>query len=134
MSEFAGIRKALEIASENGFAEVEFEVGGVKFSGRLERRKRPQASGDSTDSKGVQSDSPRVSEIVSPCVGYFSPGKPEVTVGSKVESSQIVGVITALGLANDVESKSSGEVKEVLAREGEPVEYGQPLFRVKVGT
>jgi acetyl-CoA carboxylase biotin carboxyl carrier protein len=64
-------------------------------------------------------------------VGFFSEGKAPVEQGATVEASTVVGVITALGLANDVPAGVAGEVVEKLVAEGDPVEFGQPLFRVE---
>ncbi|MEC5422289.1 acetyl-CoA carboxylase biotin carboxyl carrier protein [Virgibacillus sp. C22-A2] len=75
-------------------------------------------------------------EIVSPMVGtlYTAPS-PESDVyvkkGSKVESSTVVCIVEAMKLFNEIEAEVTGEIVEVLAEDGELVEYGQPLFRVK---
>ncbi|WP_405101254.1 acetyl-CoA carboxylase biotin carboxyl carrier protein [Oceanobacillus sp. FSL H7-0719] len=75
-------------------------------------------------------------EVVSPMVGtfYSSPSPedaPYVSVGSKVEEQSIVCIVEAMKLFNEIEAEVSGEVVEVLVENGELVEYGQPLFRVK---
>ncbi|GAA0602706.1 acetyl-CoA carboxylase biotin carboxyl carrier protein [Virgibacillus siamensis] len=75
-------------------------------------------------------------EIVSPMVGtmYSSPN-PEsdayVNKGAKVEKDTIVCIVEAMKLFNEIEAEVSGEIVEVLVEDGELVEYGQPLFRVK---
>lgn len=75
-------------------------------------------------------------EIVSPMVGTFyaapSPDSgPYVEKGSKVDNSTIVCIVEAMKLFNEIEAEVSGEIVEILAEDGELVEYGQPLFRVK---
>lgn len=75
-------------------------------------------------------------EIVSPMVGTFyeapSPeDDPYVSVGSIVDSNSIVCIVEAMKLFNEIEAEVSGEIVEVLVENGELVEYGQPLFRVK---
>lgn len=75
-------------------------------------------------------------EIVSPMVGTFysasSPEKgPFVVEGSSVESDTVVCIVEAMKLFNEIEAEISGEIVEILAENGELVEYGQPLFRVK---
>ncbi|RCW65407.1 acetyl-CoA carboxylase biotin carboxyl carrier protein [Saliterribacillus persicus] len=75
-------------------------------------------------------------EIVSPMVGTFysspSPDKPAyVNQGDKVSESTIVCIVEAMKLFNEIEAEINGEITEVLAENGELVEYGQPLFRVK---
>lgn len=73
--------------------------------------------------------------IKSPLVGTFykAPGEEEapfVKVGSKVEKGQILAIVEAMKLMNDIESDFSGEVAEIYVENGQPVEYGQPLFRI----
>ena len=69
----------------------------------------------------------------SPMVGTFyrssAPGaKPFVEVGDKVKKGQVVCIIEAMKLLNEVEAESDGVVKEICAENGQPVEFGQPLF------
>ena len=75
-------------------------------------------------------------EIVSPMVGTFyrkpnPESDPYVQVGDTVEDSTIVGIVEAMKLFNEIEAEVSGEIVEVLVEDGELVEYGQPLFKVK---
>lgn len=75
-------------------------------------------------------------EIKSPMVGTFyrasSPeNDPYVSEGSRVSQDSIVCIVEAMKLFNEIESEVSGEVVEILVEDGELVEYGQPLFRVK---
>jgi acetyl-CoA carboxylase biotin carboxyl carrier protein len=74
-------------------------------------------------------------EVKSPMVGTFygspEPGaKPYVTVGSTVKKGQIVCIIEAMKIMNEIESEYGGVVKEVGATDAHPVEYGQVLFRI----
>lgn len=74
--------------------------------------------------------------VKSPLVGTFyeapSPGAaPFVKVGDQVEVGQVLCIVEAMKLMNEVESDVAGEVVERIARAGQPVEYGQPLFAVK---
>ena len=74
-------------------------------------------------------------EIKSPMVGtYYSaaePGaKPFVTVGARVAKGQVLCIIEAMKIMNEIESEHAGVVKEIAATEAHPVEFGQVLFRV----
>lgn len=74
--------------------------------------------------------------IRSPLVGIFHAsdsqgGAPLVTVGSTVEQGQVMGAIEAMKMMNDVVAGCSGTVSEVLVKDGELVEYAQPLFVIE---
>ncbi|MCX6379579.1 MAG: hypothetical protein NT023_08900 [Armatimonadetes bacterium] len=69
--------------------------------------------------------------ITSPCVGFFHHGKKPIGVGSSVIDGQVVGVIEAMKILNEVRAPQSGIVREVLIEEGLPAEYGQPLFIIE---
>ena len=56
--------------------------------------------------------------------------KPYVSVGSRVSKGQILCIIEAMKIMNEIESEVAGVVTEVLASDAQPVEYGQPLFRI----
>ena len=64
-------------------------------------------------------------------MGYFHVGKSRIQVGDKIELGQVVGEIHALGIANDVTAAVAGEVVEIVASEGDAVEFGQALLKVK---
>ncbi|WP_141993850.1 acetyl-CoA carboxylase biotin carboxyl carrier protein [Bacillus sp. B4EP4a] len=75
-------------------------------------------------------------KITSPMVGTFyqspAPDSPAyVKTGDKVTGDSIVCIVEAMKLFNEIEAEVSGEIVEVLVKEGQLVEYGQPLFLVK---
>ncbi|SER16025.1 acetyl-CoA carboxylase biotin carboxyl carrier protein [Gracilibacillus ureilyticus] len=75
-------------------------------------------------------------EIVSPMVGTFysspSPDKPAfVQVGDTVNGDTVVCIVEAMKLFNEIEADVNGTITEILVENGELVEYGQPLFRIK---
>lgn len=74
--------------------------------------------------------------VKSPIVGTYyaaaSPGaEPFVTVGSKVEAGQVLCIIEAMKLMNEIEADVAGEVVRIFAENGNPVEYGEPLFGIR---
>jgi acetyl-CoA carboxylase biotin carboxyl carrier protein len=74
--------------------------------------------------------------IESPMVGtfYATPGPDKaafVTVGSKVGPDTTVCLIEAMKIFNEIKAETSGTVEEVLVKSGQPVEFGQPLFRIR---
>jgi acetyl-CoA carboxylase biotin carboxyl carrier protein len=75
-------------------------------------------------------------EITSPMVGtFYSAPNPEsdpfVSVGTSVSKDTVVCIVEAMKLFNEIEAEVTGEIVEILVENGELVEYGQPLFRVK---
>jgi acetyl-CoA carboxylase biotin carboxyl carrier protein len=81
---------------------------------------------------------PNVKVITSPMVGTFyatpSPDSPNfVAVGSPVKADTVVCIIEAMKVMNEIQSELSGTIVECLVASGTSVEFGQPLFRVKVG-
>jgi acetyl-CoA carboxylase biotin carboxyl carrier protein len=78
---------------------------------------------------------PKLLEVKSPMVGtyYGSPepgAKPYVAEGTRVAKGQILCIIEAMKIMNEIESEFDGVVREVVAENGHPVEYGQVLFRI----
>ena len=74
-------------------------------------------------------------EVKSPMVGtYYSapePGaKPYLSVGDRISKGQILCIIEAMKIMNEIESEFDGVVKEIIAQNAHPVEYGQVLFRI----
>ena len=81
---------------------------------------------------------PNVKVITSPMVGTFdatpSPESPNfVAIGSNVKADSVVCIIEAMKVMNEIQSELSGTIVECLVASGTSVEFGQPLFRVKVG-
>jgi len=76
-------------------------------------------------------------EVRSPMVGTFyrtpAPDEPPyVEVGDRIRNGQVLCIIEAMKLMNEIEAELSGQVMEILVNNGEPVEYGQVLMRVKI--
>jgi len=75
--------------------------------------------------------------VKSPIVGTFyrapAPGaKPFVEVGSKVKKGDVLCIIEAMKIMNEIKSDVNGVVEEILVENGQPVEYGQPLFKIRL--
>jgi acetyl-CoA carboxylase biotin carboxyl carrier protein len=84
----------------------------------------------------VIEDTSHLHKITSPMVGTFyqspSPDKDAyVKVGSKVSKDSVVCIVEAMKLFNEIEAEVNGEIVEILVKDGQLVEYGQPLFLVK---
>jgi acetyl-CoA carboxylase biotin carboxyl carrier protein len=75
--------------------------------------------------------------VKSPIVGTFyrapAPGaKPFVEVGSRVKKGDVLCIIEAMKIMNEIKSDVNGVVEEILVENGQPVEYGQPLFKIRL--
>ena len=95
----------------------------------------PQAA---AEPEKLEKPKPRYLEVKSPMVGTYyaapEPGaKPYLSVGDRISKGQILCIIEAMKIMNEIESEFDGVVKEILAQNAHPVEYGQVLFRIDNG-
>ena len=95
----------------------------------------PQAASEPAK---LETPKPRYLEVKSPMVGTYyaapEPGaKPYLSVGDRISKGQILCIIEAMKIMNEIESEFDGVVKEILAQNAHPVEYGQVLFRIDNG-
>ena len=143
------LKTLIDLVAESGIAELEITEGEdkvriVKFSQPSTVYSAPAApmtvalptgSGSATG-EAVAPVQPATKEsdlVKAPMVGTFyrapSPGaKPFVEIGQSVKEGEPLCIIEAMKLLNEIEADKSGVVKEVLVENGEPVEFGQPLF------
>lgn len=96
----------------------------------------PAAAGAAVPSAPASAPEEALHEVKSPIVGTFyespSPGTPPfVNIGDQVEVGQVLCIVEAMKLMNEIESDVAGEVVKRIAASGQPVEYGQPLFAIK---
>ena len=89
-----------------------------------------------TPQKTEKPEEPEYKVVKAPMVGTFysksSPdAKPYVEVGSKVKKGDILCIVEAMKLMNEIESEFDGEVVEVCVRDGDMVDFGKPLFKLK---
>ena len=90
---------------------------------------------DTEPAARAEAPKPNLIEVKSPMVGTFyaaaEPGaKPYTAVGARVTKGQVLCIIEAMKIMNEIEAEVSGVVKEVCVDDAHPVEYGQVLFRV----
>lgn len=83
----------------------------------------------------IEQESEKGNIVKSPMVGTFyikpSPeANPYVEIGTEVKKGDTLCIIEAMKLMNEIESEFSGKIIEILVKDGEPVEYGTPLFRI----
>jgi acetyl-CoA carboxylase biotin carboxyl carrier protein len=151
------LRELIEFLIEKDVAEFELERGDVKV--KIKRKAEappmpafvhaapmaaapahPAPAHAAAPAEAPPAAAPTTEEglhtIKSPIVGTFyeapSPGSPPfVKVGDAVEEGQVLCIIEAMKLMNEIESDSAGEVVKKLIANGQPVEYGQPLFVIR---
>jgi acetyl-CoA carboxylase biotin carboxyl carrier protein len=139
------VKKLIELVEESDIDEL--EIREAEESVRICRRRPAPAhielspapatpTAPAVAATQVQESSAAVHDgevVTAPMVGTFyqasSPGaKPFVTVGHRVESGDTLCIIEAMKILNQIEAERSGILRAVLAEDGQPVEFGQPLF------
>jgi acetyl-CoA carboxylase biotin carboxyl carrier protein len=153
------IKKLIELINETGVAEIEIKEG--EESVRISRQTREPASTiynipsaiapppapatpSVTSTPSTQTAAQAQAEeaaisghtVASPMVGtlYLSPSpgaKPFVTVGQAVKTGDVLCIIEAMKMFNQIEADASGIIKEIMVNNGQPVEYQQPLFVIE---
>jgi len=122
------VRHALTVARSRGFAEVNLAAGDDTFTATLTPAPK---SGSKKASKAESAGEQPLVEIKSSLVGYYQLARVPLEIGKKVKKGDVIAVVVALGIANDVESKSAGEVVEILVEANQALEYGQVIARLK---
>lgn len=98
----------------------------------------PAAQAPATNPAAAPTDEAGVTYIKSPMVGTFyrsgSPeSKPYAEAGTKIVENSVVCIIEAMKIMNEIQAETKGTVIEILVENGQPVEYGQKLFKLKQG-
>lgn len=125
------IRHALRTAREFGFRSVRIQTGEGKFRAVLDPYgEEPDEPTFVAEGHALVESGPARSDLTATAVGYFT--SENLTVGRSVARGDRIGIITALGLPNDVGSSHAGEVVEVCVADGDAVEYGQVLAVVEL--
>jgi acetyl-CoA carboxylase biotin carboxyl carrier protein len=148
------IKKLIELLEESGIAEIEIKEGeeSVRISRMPAGAIAPQvthlaavptaatAPPGAAEVAAAESAAPKPKPsehvITAPMVGTFygspSPGaKPFVEIGDEIKLGQILCIIEAMKMMNQIEADRAGRIASVMARNGDPVEFGQPLFVVE---
>jgi acetyl-CoA carboxylase biotin carboxyl carrier protein len=145
------IKAIIDLMKKNDLAVFRLEKEGMKIELEAHRRPVPVVSQPaaqsvpSTAPAPVQTSAPAESpeerrttfkEVVSPMVGTFyrapSPDSaPYVQVGQDINKDTVVCLIEAMKVMNEIKAEVQGVIAEVLVENGTPVQFGQPLFRVK---
>ena len=146
------IKQVVDLMKRSDISEFEFEEDGFKLRLSSKGADGPQiiqavpagqtpapfpvATPATGEADAIPVEEKGISIIKSPMVGtFYSAASPEspafVKVGSKVSSDSVVCIIEAMKVMNEIQAEMSGTVSELLVENGEAIEYGQPLFKIK---
>ena len=155
MMNIKDVKDLIELISGTDVVEVEVERGGARIRVRRDggahpaaapvpaaaaprrpsrRRRRPPAAPGAAKAEAPLPEN--VTLVRAPLVGRFyrSPGPDAaafVEVGDRVRKGQVLCIIEAMKLMNQIEAEQAGVVRAVLAEDGRPVEFGEPLFEIE---
>ncbi|MCK9417772.1 MAG: acetyl-CoA carboxylase biotin carboxyl carrier protein [Nitrospirae bacterium] len=151
------IKELIELMKNTDISELEIERSGVKvrlrkggdvtFHPSMPRMEYPPAAivapavtvtpaPEGVAEKATEPVKTNIIKVTSPIVGTFyrssSPDKPAyVEVGDVVKKGQVLCIIEAMKLMNEIESEGAGKIVQILVESGAPVEYGEPLFVIE---
>lgn len=135
------IENLAQVLKQNNLGSVSYEEDGCKITLSNEASANVMSVTKSTPEviteAEVSEDSFTTEIIKCPLVGHFyltpSPGSdPYVAVGSVINSGDVIGILQAMKVSNEIKSEISGEVIEIFAENGQFVDFDAPLFKVRV--
>ncbi len=144
------IKEMINLMNENGLVELEIEKDGTRirlkktasgtevFSGPIvaERERSSEVHPAKLAAESVEKMAVKTVEIKAPMVGtlYRAPS-PEaaayVEIGQTIEPGQVICIIEAMKLMNEIKTEIKGKILEILVDNAEPVEFGQPMFLIE---
>ena len=142
------VKKLMELLEQSGMSEIEIKEGeeSVKISRYGTAPLQPQSfiqqplpssqSNATPPSSTTEALSININSITSPMVGtyYSAPSptaKPFVSIGQQVKEGDTIGIIEAMKIMNQIEADQSGVVVNILVKDGDAVEFGQPLIVIE---
>jgi acetyl-CoA carboxylase biotin carboxyl carrier protein len=137
------LRELIELLKESDITELQIEKEGTKVKIKREKilsslelpLQKATAFHEGTGEE-KEDETQRLATITSPIVGTFYRGPnpdspPFVEMGSRVTKGQVLCIVEAMKLMNEIESDVTGVIVKILVENGQPVEYGEPLFLVE---
>ena len=148
--EFEKMIELIKTVSDSNLTQFQIEEDGFKLSMKTDKQSKVVVQKQESIPKEIQSvamDEIKPAEqkeikkaegnvVKSPLVGtFYSASSPDsapfVKVGDTVKKGQVLGIVEAMKLMNEIESDFDGEIAEIYVENGQPVEYGQKLFRIR---
>lgn len=117
---------------EHAGSHIRLDIDSLRVHEVAPAGSRPVASPTMAPSSSIDSAG---QTVVAPMIGTFyaspSPGEPPfVEEGDQVEAGQVIGIIEAMKIMNEIEAEVTGTVREVCVEDAQPVEFGQVLYRI----
>ena len=143
--ELENLLKLIETVSASELTGFQYEENGVKIDMSKKKQKLQVVQSEpelifagktvSSIDETVKEENTEGEVVTSPLVGTYYEAPAEdaeafVKVGDRVKKGQTLAIIEAMKLMNEIESEYDGVIKEIMVKNGQPVEYGQPLFRI----
>lgn len=143
--ELENLLKLIENVSASELTGFRYEENGVKIDMSKKKEKLQVVQSEpelifagktvSSMDETVKEENTEGEVVTSPLVGTYYEAPAEdaeafVKVGDCVKKGQTLAIIEAMKLMNEIESEYDGVIKEIMVKNGQPVEYGQPLFRI----
>lgn len=148
------LEKIIRIVEKSEIAELEWEknkeririrkdfqgpVPTMSYSVPMQQQQAAPAAKSSVSVEPVAApavETSRTKDVMSPFVGTFyaspSPSAPKyVEVGSRVKKGDVLCIIEAMKIMNEIEAEFPGKVVAILVKDGQPVQYGQPLYQIE---
>lgn len=138
--EFENLLTLIKTVSDSKLTDLKYEENGVKLHLTKKQGNVPvevvQKVSAAAAPEPETSEEPEGKIMNSPLVGVFYAAPAEgadsfVSVGDVVKKGQTMAIIEAMKLMNEIECEFDGTVEEIYVENGQPVEYGQPLFRIR---
>lgn len=143
--ELENLLMLIETVSASELTGFQYEENGVKIDMSKKKEKLQVVQSEpelifagktvSSMDETVKEENTEGEVVTSPLVGTYYEAPAEdaeafVKVGDRVKKGQTLAIIEAMKLMNEIESEYDGVIKEIMVKNGQPVEYGQPLFRI----
>lgn len=142
--ELEDLKALIELLKDTDITELQVEKEGTRLKIKREKiltsiempLQKPSVTHTKTTGIPAEEETQRLVTITSPIVGTFyrapSPDtNPFVEIGSKVSKGQVLCIVEAMKLMNEIESETDGIIVKILVENGQPVEYGEPLFLIE---
>lgn len=140
--ELEQILQIIDHVSQSKLTSLQYEADGVKLSLKCKKKTAHISSSEETVTEKeeeeiiFQEEKTEGKVVKSPLVGTFyaassEDAAPFVTEGERVKKGQVLAIVEAMKLMNEIESEFDGQIEQIYVENGQPVEYGQKLFRIK---